>query len=140
MGHWFSANRDGKCAHCGRAYKSGEDVYAKSSGVYLGQNCGCGQVAENEPVIAGPRVTAVLRELTKLPEEAQTGLIAMNMLGMARDLDEGDVAPRERPNFTKELRINLLTLQDMYPPSEAEDETEEARRKRDRRARESDGF
>jgi hypothetical protein len=140
MGTWFSAKRDGKCSHCKQPFKSGDEIYAKSAGVYLGSGCGCGHVAESEPVIAGPRETAVMHELAKLPEEAQTGLIAMNTLGLARDLDEGDVAPRERPNFTKEMRINLLTLQDMFPPSEAEDETEEARRKRERRARESDGF
>lgn len=140
MGTWFEARRDGRCSHCGSAFVKGTEVFAKSAGVYLGRDCGCGHLAENEPVVAGPRETAVMRELAKLPEEAQTGMLAQNMLGMARDLDEGDVAPRERPNFTKELRINLLTLQDMFPAAEADDETEEARRRRERRAREADGF
>lgn len=140
MGTWFPAKRDGKCTHCGTPFAAGTEIYAKSAGVYLGRDCGCGHLAESEPVIAGARETAVLNELAKLPDEAQTGMIAQNMLGMARQLDEGDVGPREVTNYTKELRINLLTLQDMFPPSDAEDETEEARRKRERRARESDGF
>lgn len=140
MGSWFTAKRDGRCAHCKAEFHAGDDVFAKGSGVYLGGDCGCGHVAESEPVIAGPRETAVLRDLGKLPAEAAETMIAANMLGMARQLDDGDVAPREIPNYTKELRINLLTLKDDYPASEEDDETEEARRKRERRAREAGGF
>ncbi len=56
-----------------------------------------------------------MQELAKLPLEAGEGLLAQSMLALARDLDAGDVPPRERPNFTKELRIGLLTLQDAFP-------------------------
>jgi len=140
MGHWFQAGRDGKCAHCKKPFKAGDDVYAKNAGVYLGQDCGCGHVAENEPVIAGPRETALMEDLSRLPAEAVNTLIVQNMIGMARQLDEGDVAPREVTNYTKELRLNWLTLQDAYPPADEDDETGEARKKRERRAREAGGY
>jgi hypothetical protein len=140
MGSWFTAKRDGKCKHCGAPFSAGDDVYAKGAGVYLGGDCGCGHVAESEPVIAGPRETAVMRDLAKLPEEAAQTMIAANMIGMAKQLDDGDVAPREIPNFTKELRLNLMSLLDAYPAGEDDDETEEARRKRERRAREAGGY
>ena len=140
MGHKFEARRDGKCTHCGMPFKAGDEVYAKSAGVYLGYHCGCGHLAENEPVIAGPRETALMEDLARLPPEAVNTLIAQNMIGMARQLDDGDVSPREVTNYTKELRLNWLTLADMYPVAEQDDETETARQKRERRARESGGY
>lgn len=78
-----------------------------------------------------------MKDLAKLPLEAGDTILAQNMLGLAADLDAGDVPPRERPQYTKEIRINLLSLQDAYPATEDEDETELARQKRERRARES---
>jgi hypothetical protein len=81
-----------------------------------------------------------MKELALLPMEAGDGTLAQSMLYLARQLDDGDVPPRERPQYTKELRISLLSLQDAYPASEDEDETEEARRKRERRAREAGGY
>lgn len=140
MGHRFQASRDGKCAHCKKPFSAGDEIYAKTAGVYLGLDCGCGLLAENEPVIAGPRETALLEDLAKLPPEAANTLIAQNMLGMARQLDEGDVSPREVTNYSKELRLNGMALQDMYPAVDTDDETEDARKKRERRAREAGGY
>lgn len=136
---WFTAKRDGRCSHCKTPFQAGDEIYAKGAGVYLGSGCGCGHLAEDGPLAAGPRESAVLRDLSKLPPEAMDGLIAQNMIGMARQLDEGDVAPREVTNYTKELRLNLLTLQDMFPPAEQDDETEEKRQRRQHR-REAGGF
>lgn len=140
MSYRFQASRDGKCTHCGKPFKAGDEVFAKSQGVYLGYGCGCGQIAENEPVIAGPRETALLNDLAKFPVEALGTMIAQCMLGMARQLDEGDVSPREVTQYTKELRLGMLTLHDMYPPVEEGDETEAARQRRERRAREAGGY
>lgn len=137
-GRWIEARRDGRCAHCKKPFLAGEEVWQKSAGVYYCQ--GCGLVDENLPAAAGGHEAAVMDELAKLPLEAGTGLLAANMLALARDLDAGDVPPRERPQYTKEIRINLLSLQDAYPATDEEDETETVRRKRERRAREGEGF
>jgi hypothetical protein len=42
--------------------------------------------------------------------------------------------------YTKELRINMLTLRDMYPPEEEDDATDFATKQRMRRNREQNGF
>jgi hypothetical protein len=137
-GRWVEARRDGRCSHCKKPFLAGEEVWQKAAGVHYCQ--GCGLVAEAVPAASGGHEAAVMDELAKLPLEAGTGLLAQNMLALARDLDAGDVPPRERPQYTKEIRINLLSLQDAYPATEEEDETEAVRRKRERRAREGDGF
>lgn len=138
MANWFEAKRPGKCAHCAVPFEAGTEVYAKSAGVYYCQPCG--SLAEVTTPASGPLEAAVMQELARLPMEAATGLLAQTMLSLARDLDAGDVPPRERPQYTKELRIGLLTLQDAFPAQEEDDETAEAQRKRERRAREAGGF
>jgi hypothetical protein len=135
MGSWFEAKRDGRCAHCPRPFTAGDEIYAKSKGVYLCHDCGL--LADNLPSDVGEWEASVMKELAKLPMEASEGTLAQNMLGLAKDLDAGDVPPRERPQYTKEIRINLLSLKDEFPASDEEDETELARQKRERRARES---
>lgn len=138
MGHWIEAKRDGRCAHCPKPFEAGEEIWVKSAGVYYCQ--GCGLLDENAPQTYGAWQGSVMKDLAKLPLEATETILAQNMLGLAKDLDDGDVPPRERPNYTKEIRINLLSLQDAYPASDDDDETEEARKKRERRAREAGGF
>ena len=139
MGRWVESNRDRRCSHCSRPIAAGEETWLKSAGVYYCQADGL--LDENTTDAGfGPLEASVMKELAKLPMEAGEGLLAQSMLQLARDLDAGDVPPRERPVYTKELRIGLLTLQDAYPAAEDDDETEEARRKRERRAREAGGF
>jgi hypothetical protein len=134
-GRWIEARRDGKCSHCPRPITAGDEIWVKSAGVTYCQDCGL--LDEGLGHDAGKWETSVMKDLAKLPLEAGDTLLAQNMLGLARDLDDGDVPPRERPQYTKEMRINLLSLQDAYPATEDEDETELARQKRERRARES---
>lgn len=105
MGHWFEAKRNGRCAHCPKPIAAGDEVYAKSAGVYLCHDCGL--LADNLPTDVGEHETAVMKELAKLPMEASEGILAQSMLGLSRDLDAGDVPPRERTQYTKELRIGL---------------------------------
>ncbi len=138
MGRWIEARRDGKCAHCGKLTAVGEEIWYKSAGVAYCQ--GCGLLDEAAPPVVGPMEQSVLVDLARLPLEAAEGLLAQSMLSLARDLDNGDVPPRERPQYTKELRIGLFSLKEEYPASEEDDETEEARRKRERRAREAGGY
>lgn len=134
QGRWIEARRDGRCQHCKRPFLAGEEIYAKAAGVYLCHACGL--LAENLPREAGEIETSVMKELARLPFEACEGTLAQQMLLLARQLDAGDVPPREVTQYTKEIRINLLSLQDAYPAQEEDDETEAARRKRERRARE----
>ena len=137
-GRWRDASRDGRCSHCGSPFVAGDRIWVKAAGtVYCD---GCGLLDENVPHAIGPIEAAVMKDLAKLPLEAGDGVLAQSMLSLARDLDAGDVPPRERPQYTKELRIGLLSLNDAYPSAEEDDETEVARRKRERRAREGGGF
>jgi hypothetical protein len=133
-GRWTQARRDGRCSHCPRPVAAGDEIWVKGAGVIYCHDCGL--LAENLPSEAGRWVTSVMKDLAKLPMEAGESLLAQNMLGLAQDLDDGDVPPRERPQYTKEIRINWLSLLDAFPPAEDDDETEAARRKRERRARE----
>jgi len=137
-GRWIEAKRDGKCQHCKRPITAGEEMYVKSAGVYYCHDCGT--LADNLPTEMGEIETSVMKELSKLPMEAGEGSLAQSMLMLARQLDAGDVPPREVTQYTKEIRISLLTLTDAYPAAEEDDETEAARRKRERRAREGGGF
>lgn len=137
-GRWIEARRDGRCAHCKNPFVAGDEVWVKNAGVYYCQ--GCGALDENIPHTVGTIETSVMKELAKLPIEAGDGSLAQSMLLLARQLDDGDVPPREVTQYTKELRISLLSLQDAYPATDDEDETELARQKRERRARESGGY
>lgn len=138
MGRWIEARRDGRCSHCSKPFVAGEEIWVRSAGVYY---CGvCGLLDENTVRTMGDLETSVMKDLAKLPLEASDGLLAQSMLMLARDLDSGDVPPRERPQYTKDLRIAWMALQDAYPATEDDDETEEARKKRERRAREAGGY
>lgn len=139
-GHWTQARRDGRCSNqgCRKPFVTGDEIWVKRAGVYYCADCGL--LAENTPQSAGAIEESVLKELAKLPEEAEGGTLAQSMLYLARQLDAGDIPPREVSQYTKELRISLLSLQDAYPVAEEEDQTEEMRRKRERRAREAGGY
>lgn len=138
MGTWFPAKRAGKCSHCNLPIEAGQDIFAKSAGVYLCS--GCGLLAENTEEALGSMEAGVMEDLSAFPPEAVKGTIAQSMLYLARQLDMGDVSPREVGNYTKELRLSLLQLKDLYPVADGEDETDKARGKRERRARESGGY
>lgn len=137
-GRWIEAKRDGYCQHCKRPVTAGEELYVKSAGTYYCRDCGT--LADNLPAEMGEIEASVMKELSKLPMEAGEGSLAQAMLMLARQLDAGDVPPREVTQYTKEIRINLLSLKDEYPVTEDDDETDAARRKRERRAREGGGF
>lgn len=137
-GRWFEAKRDGRCQHCKKPFVVGDEVFMPTAGVYLCN--GCGLLAENAPRTYGEIETSVMKELAKLPLEATEGALAQSMMYLARQLDLGDVGPRDVTNYTKEIRIGLLSLRDMYPAESDEDDTDIARQKRERRARENGGF
>lgn len=116
---------------------SGEEIWMKSAGVAYCQ--GCGLLAETTEVSVGEIEASVLADLGRLPLEAADTSLARSMIYLARQLDAKDVSPREVTNYTKELRLSLLSLKDEFPQGEENDETDEARQRRVRR-REAGGF
>lgn len=139
-GKWIEAKRAGKCSNCKSQINEGDQIF-NARGAWLCSACGL--VAENTPddVVSGGLEEAALKDLGAFPNEAQDSTIARAIIFMAHQLDMGYiVSPREVSQYTKEIRINLLTLRDMYPPDEEDDPTDQARKQRERRAREQDGW
>lgn len=135
-GKWVEARRAGKCANCKTAISEGDQIF-NARGSWLCEACGL--VAENTPdsTVQGGIEEAAVKDLAAFPEEAQDCTIARQILFMAHQLDMGYiVGPRDVSQYTKEIRINLLTLRDLYPPDEDDDVTDQARKQRERRARE----
>lgn len=139
-GKWTEAQRKGKCANCKTGIAEGDQIF-NARGVWLCESCGL--VAENTPdnTVVGGIEEAALKDLAAFPEEAQDCAIARQILMMAHQLDMGYlVGPREVSQYTKEIRINMLTLRDLYPPDEDDDATDTARKQRERRSREQNGY
>ena len=140
MGSWFEAKKDGKCKHCGYEVTAGEQMYAKGKGVYLCRSCGLSAEATSGMVVAGGIEEATLRDLGNFPEEARETAMAVSMLYLARQLDMGDVSPREVTLYTKEMRLQFMQLKDLYPETPDNDDTDKARQRRERRMREQGGI
>jgi hypothetical protein len=135
VARWIDAKKDGPCSNpkCGKKIVKGDYIYAHRAGVYL---CGeCGLVAENEPRLKGSIEEGVEYELEQLPSEAGKTVIAQQMLMMAREMDEGFIPPREMTQYTKEQRLNLAYLKDLYPPEAEDDATAQAREQREKAAK-----
>jgi|HubBroStandDraft_5_1064220.scaffolds.fasta_scaffold718960_1 hypothetical protein len=139
-GKWIEAKRAGKCANCKSQISEGDQIF-NARGAWL---CtACGLVAENTPddVVQGGLEEAALKDLCAFPDEAQDSTIAKAIIFMAHQLDMGYiVGPRDVSNYTKEIRVNMLTLRDLYPPDEDDDATDMARKQRERRNREQNGY
>ena len=139
-GKWIEAKRPGKCANCKGPIAEGDQIF-NARGAWLCSSCGL--VAENTPddVVQGGLEEAALKDLCAFPEEAQDCAIAKAIIFMAHQLDMGYiVGPRDVSNYTKEIRVNMLTLRDLYPPDEDDDATDMARKQRERRNREQNGY
>lgn len=140
MGTWFDASKVSKCGHCKRAVAIGDQLYAKSKGVYLCFACGTTADATQGMAVAGGIEEATILDLEGFPEEARRTSMAISMLYLARQLDQGDVSPREVTLYTKEIRLLFMQLRDLYPPVESDDDTDTAKQQRERRMREQGGF
>jgi hypothetical protein len=140
MGSWFEAKKNSPCKHCGYGFTAGEQMYAKSKGVYLCRSCGLSAEATSGIAVSGGIEEATLRDLGSFPEEARETSMAVSMLYLARQLDMGDVSPREVTLYTKELRLMFMQLKDLYPETQDNDETDTARQRRERRMREQGGI
>jgi hypothetical protein len=140
MADWFEAKKNGKCKHCFKDVAAGDQMYAKSRGVYLCGECGAAASATEGMTAAGGIEEATLRDLGNFPPEARETSMAVSMLFLARQLDQGDVSPREVTLYTKELRLMFMQLKDLYPETQDNDETDTARQRRERRMREQGGI
>jgi hypothetical protein len=139
-GKWTTAKRKGNCGNCRAEIHEGDEIF-NARGAWLCHVCGLTAEATPDEVVIGGIEEAIIRDLGAFPEEAQDCSIAIAMLFMAHQLDMGYiVGPREVSQYTKELRINMLTLRDMYPPEEEDDATDFATKQRMRRNREQNGF
>ena len=137
---WDQATGPVKCRTCRTPILPGTEIWIKSKGVYYCNTCGI--AAENNigQVKVGGIEEAFIKDLNMLPDLAADTSLAVAARYMAQQLDAGDVAPREVTLYTKEIRLNLLQLHELYPPAEDGDDTEERRAKlQERRRREQGG-
>lgn len=132
MNGWFEARRAGTCSACKKPVAIGDQLYAKRKGTYLCELCG--SIAEHEPEPeAGPIERGALKDLEQFPQEAADSAIAQAMISFARQMDLGEVSPRDQPAYLKELRQGLLQLRLAFPAAPEADETELVRSRRERR-------
>lgn len=130
-----------RCRGCKEALLPGSPIWIKSKGVYYCNSCGL--IAEQNlgEIKPGGIEEGLIRDLGKFPEEAIDTALSKSALYMARQLDNGDVAPREVTQYTKEIRLNFLQIMELYPPEEEADDTEDRReRLQERRRREAGGI
>jgi hypothetical protein len=81
----------------------------------------------------GPAETAVLKDLKALPPDLRQGAIAAVALGLARDLDEGGMTPRDKAAMYAQLRMAMVTLREIAPGEARGDRTDEVRERREKR-------
>ena len=138
---WDNAAAPVRCCGCRQTIMPGDDIWIKSKGIYYCSPCGLVASAAPDEVKAGGIEEALLRDLESFPGEAADTTLAKSGLYMARQLDCGEVSPREVTQYSKEIRLNFLQIRDIYPPSEDEDDTETRREKlNERRRREQGGI
>jgi hypothetical protein len=135
---WSVASRESRCPQCHNQIRIGEEIWKKAAGVTYCQLCG--HDAEDNPRITGPREEAVIKWLNNLPSEARDHPLAVNMIGLAQQMDDGDVSPRDATLYTKEIRLNHDRMRELFPEHADDDPTDTARDARERRMRESTGI
>jgi hypothetical protein len=135
---WSYAGRNAVCRSCSTPIPSGTEMFVKTAGVYYCQ--ACGNLYETTERTVGELEEAVNKDLGTMPDEAKDSTFAQAALYMARQLDDGDIPPREVPTYTKEIRMNMMELWMRFPPQGEEDETDQAQARLERRRRESGGI
>jgi hypothetical protein len=138
---WGSSKGPVRCRGCQEPVLPGTDIWIKSKGVYYCSDCGVVAEAAGDEIKPGGIEEALLRDLSEFPGEAADTVLAKSALFMARQLDAGEVAPREVTQYTKEVRLCLLQVRELYPPAEDNDDTETRQAKfQERRRREAGGI
>lgn len=130
MGKWIEeADRGITCQRCKAKVPKGERFWYQRKGVYYCELCG--SLAEHEEPEVGSQERGVMNDFAKLPPEAAESTLGQSMLYMAKQLDSGDVAPRDVPPYMNQLRQNLDALKMQYPPTGDDDITDQSRSKRE---------
>lgn len=138
---WENSSGPVRCRGCKQPCPPGADIWIKSKGVYYCNTCGLVAEAAGDSIKSGGIEEALLRDLEEFPGEAADTTLAKQSLYMAKQLDDGEVAPREVTQYTKEIRLNLLQIRDLYPPDEDGDDTQARQEKlQERRRREQGGI
>jgi hypothetical protein len=138
---WATASGPVRCCGCKIPIAPGDDVFIKSKGVYYCAVCGPVAEATMGDVKDGGIEESFIKDLGKFPDEAADTALARQSCMMARQLDCGEVSPREITQYTKEIRLNFLQLIELYPPEGEPDDTEDKRaRMQERRRREQGGI
>ena len=81
----------------------------------------------------GPVESALAADLARLPDELSKGAIAASLTRLAIELDTGMVMGRDAAGHSREIRLGMLTLNELAPPGEQGDQTDEVRAQRERR-------
>jgi hypothetical protein len=131
MSRWIeSADRLTSCARCHARIEVGQRFYYLRRGTYLCEMDG--SIAEHEVPEVGEVESGVLEDLDLLPEEASRRTLAKSMIKTARLIDSNEVADRDIAPLLLQLRATLKQLQDDFPPAQEDDDTEKARKRRER--------
>jgi len=136
---WDQATGPVRCKGCKQPIPPGGEIFIKSKGVYYCNTCGIVVEAAGDSVKVNGIEEGLIRDLEKMPEEAADTALAKTSLMMARQLDYGEVSPREITQYTKELRLNHLQLLELFTPADEEDDTEQKRAKMEERRRREQG-
>lgn len=84
---------------------------------------------------AGPIETAARRDLRALPDDYARSAIGASYMLLARRLDFG-VSARDAATLTRELRMALLALYELAPPTRENDPMDDLRARREKRMKE----
>jgi hypothetical protein len=136
---WDQATGPVRCKGCKQPIPAGGDIFIKSKSVYYCNTCGIVVEAAGDSVKVNGIEEGLIKDLEKMPDEAADTAIAKSSLMMARQLDYGEVSPREITQYTKEIRLNFLQLLELFPPDDDEDDTEQKRAKHEERRRRENG-
>lgn len=136
---WDTSSGPVKCVSCKDLIPPGCDIWLKSKGVYYCPGCGVAKEATGDEIKAGGIEEALIRDLGQFLDEAAGTTLAVQARLLARQLDDGEVAPREATQYTKEIRLNLFSLSEMYRRAEDGDDTEDRQHRFEERRRRENG-
>jgi hypothetical protein len=136
---WDQATGAVRCKGCKQPIPPGGDIFIKSKSVYYCNTCGIVVEAAGDSVKVNGIEEGLIKDLERMPPEAADTSIAKSTLMMARQLDYGEVGPREITQYTKEIRLNYLQLLELFPSDDDEDDTEQKRAKHEERRRREQG-
>ena len=75
----------------------------------------------------------VLNDLARVPADLATGALAAIAIGMARDVDSGELPPREKIQARAQIRQCMVQLREWAPGTDTGDSTDVKRERREQR-------